>query len=193
MKLLLLFSFVWLSCTAFAQEDSLHLHRNHTHDSLYTIVERPVKNRFWGNSFHLSSAYNYSRSNELDLSFGRTYGRSHCGGAGCIFNMDSWGVGYSYVFRRNEETHVAKAFWEQCIFYFPPISAGYRAEYLYDFGSGTHYLRPSLGFSLFFLDVFYNYSFRLNGDENLFGHGVSFRLKYFFKVKNWEERYPSRC
>ncbi len=193
MKQFLLTVFVSLSLPVGAQEDTLHGDHHHDHDSVYMITENPVKNRFWGNSFHVSAAYMYSRSNELDLSFGRTYGRSSCGGAGCVFNMDSWGLSYGYVFRKGEEAHIGKAFWEQCLFYFPPISVGYRAEYLYDFSSGTHYLRPSLGFSFFVLDIFYSYSFRLNGTENLFQHGVSVRLKFFPGSKKWEKHYPSRC
>ena len=162
-----------------------------TRDTFYIIHENIPKNKFWGNSWYVAPSYTLSRSNEFELSVGRTYGRSFCGGAGCQYTIRSWGVGYAWASRGEQSSHLAKAFWEYSLFYLPPV--GIRADYIYDITNRTHYLRPSLGISLFRIDILYNYSFKLSGEENIFGHGVTFRIKYFHRQKNWQKNYPSRC
>ncbi len=162
-----------------------------TRDTFYIIHENIPKSKVWGNSYHISAAYNLSRTNEFDINIGRTYGSSMCGGGGCYFNIRSWGLGYGLATNGSYTKHLVKAFWEYTFFPLPP--AGVRAEYIYNITDNTHYLRPSVGISLFRFDVFYNYSFNLNGIANNFRHGVSFRVKFFHRKKNWERNYPSRC
>jgi len=166
---------------------------NAHHDSTYTIRENVPKSKFWGNSWHFSAAFNWNEQNEFDVNVGRTYGVSSCSGGGCVYSMRSWGLGFGIANKNGQSTQLAKAFWEQCIFYFPPISAGIRGEYMYDIGNRSHYIRPAAGLSLFALDLFYNYSFNLSNTPNLFKHGVTFRIKYFHRTRNWQKNYPSRC
>lgn len=111
-----------------------------TRDTFYIIHENIPKNKLWGNSWYSSTSYNFSRTNEFDLNIGRTYGSSTCGGAGCMFTMRSWGTGYGISTKNGQTNQVAKAFWEYCFFYFPPISVGLRADYIYDITNHTHYL-----------------------------------------------------
>ncbi len=84
-------------------------------------------------------------------------------------------------------------FEEYSFFYFPPISGGIRADYIYDISKNSHYLRPSAGLTLFYIDVLYNYSFNISGTDNIFKHGVTLRVKYFHRKKNWQKNYPNRC
>lgn len=164
----------------------------HAHDSIYMVHEHPVKNKIWGNSWNLMTAFSLNKTTELSLNIGRTYGKSFCGGAGCFSQISSLGLGYHVTFLKNQTPHqLASAFWEYTFFYFPPV--GVRAEYIYDITSRQHYLRPSLGLSFFAFDILYNYSIKLNGEENRFGHGVTFRIKLFRKIDNWEKHYPNMC
>ena len=160
-------------------------------DTFYIIHENVAKNKLLGNSWYFSTSYNYSKTNEFDINIGRTLGTSMCGGAGCFYSIRSWGVGYGLTNKLSSTNQVVKAFWEFSLFYFPPV--GLRADYIYDITNNTHYLRPSAGLSLFYVDIFYNYSFNVSGTDNLFKHGVTLRIKYFHKQKNWQKNYPNRC
>lgn len=162
-----------------------------TRDTFYIIHENIPKSKFWGNSWYVATSYNLSKTNEFDLNIGRTYGSSFCGGAGCNYVIRSWGLGYGLTNKREEASQIIKAFWEYTIFYLPPV--GIRADYIYDISSNSHYLRPSVGISFFRFDIFYGYSFNLSSNENIFKHGVTFRLKYFHRQKNWQKNYPNRC
>lgn len=173
--------------------DSTHAIGGTARDTFYIIHENVPKSKFWGNSWYASTAYNLSKTNEFDLNIGRTFGSSTCGGAGCLFTIRSWGAGYGVTTRNGQSSHLAKAFWEYGFCYFPLISGGIRADYIYDITNNSHYLRPSAGLSLFYVDIFYNYSFNLSGQGNIFKHGVSLRIKYFHKRKNWEKHYPNSC
>lgn len=178
---------------SFAQHaDSVHQCRS-DRDIFYMIHENVPKSQFWGNSWFLASSYNLSKSHEFELNVGRTLGKSSCGGAGCVFTMRSWGAGYSLATKKGTINHVLKGFYENSIFYFPPISASVRGEYLYDLTNNTHYLRPALGLSLFSIDILYNYSINLTRQENLFKHGVTFRFKLYHKTDNWHKVYPNCC
>lgn len=171
------------------QTDTLNAHR----DSFYTIHENVPKSKFLGNSWNIAVARNVSYTSELNVQIGRTYGSSYCGGAGCIYTMKSWGAGYSWARKNGRSANTINAFREYSFFYFPPYAITFRGDYVYEITNKTHYLRPSAGFNLFFIDFLYNYSFKLNGNTNLFKHGFTIRLKYFHKLKKWEKNYPNRC
>lgn len=163
------------------------------HESHYMIHENIPKNKFWGNSWYIAAEYTWSDVHAYDINFGRTFGASTAGGAGISYTMRSYGLGLgTYNFNLNPQT-VLKAFWEYCFFWVPPFSVGIRTDYIFDTQQGGHYLRPSLGLSLFFVDVFYGYHFTVNNAQNQFKHGLTFRLKYFIGKKNWQKSYPSRC
>jgi hypothetical protein len=157
------------------------------------IHENVVKNKFWGNSWYISSGFNISWNHELDFNLGRTYGRSSCGGAGCMTTTTSWGLGYGFTTIPYKNFHTIKAFWEGCFFWFPPFSAGVRGEYFYDLTHRAHYFKPAAGLSLLYFDVFYNYSFNVSGTINLYRHGITLRIKLFYPMKKWENHYPNRC
>ena len=150
-------------------------------NTVHFIRKNIPKNKFWGNSWYSSIAYNLSRSNEFSLHFGRTYGRTTVSGGGGNIHTRSWGVGYSYFKKRS----AISAFWEISNFYFPPATG--RLDYIYDLDSEGHFLRPAIGLNLGHIDILYNYSIKLYGEENPFRHGVIFRIKYWFNHKNWQE------
>jgi hypothetical protein len=182
--------FFLLTLNIFSQIDTNNnIHKVHR-DTHYIITENPVKNKFIGNSWYISAAYTKNKKDEFNFGIGRTYGTSYGSGIGEVYNMSSWGFGYGFY---NSKNHQVNAFWEGCMFWVPPFSVGIRGEYIYDFTNQANYLRPSLGFSFFFFDVFYSYSFNLNRTENQFKHGVTFRIKYYHKIKNWEKKYPNEC
>jgi hypothetical protein len=194
LRLMLIYTFIVLCNGALAQHmDTTHAQRAMHHDSVYTIRENIPKSKFLGNSWYIATAFNWSRANEFDVNIGRTYGIESCSGGGCVFSMRSWGAGYGVAFKNGSKAQLAKAFWEYSVFYFPPISASIRADYMYDFTNKTQYFRPSAGLSLFAIDVLYNYSFNLSGTPNIFKHGLTMRLKYFHRTKNWQKNSPSRC
>jgi hypothetical protein len=170
-----------------------YLGDKHFHDSSYIISTNVPKNKFIGNSWYFASSYNLSSTNEFDINLGRTYGKSFCGGAGCIYEMYSWGAGYGISNKKGQRGQHLKVFGEYCFFYYPPFSAGLRADYIYDITQNAHFFRPSAGLSLFLIDVFFNYSFKIYGTDNPYKFGITFRLKFFHKIKNWQENHPSRC
>lgn len=155
----------------------------------FSQTKEKKKNTFWGNSTYVSTAVNFAGSPELDLSVGRTNGIAIHGqrGMGSI-KLHSWGIGYSRIKQAGDVKQNLKAFYEYA--FFPFIVLGnhvVRGEYFYNLTDKQHYLRPSVGLTFVHVDVAYNYSFLLNGgnDKNLYRHGISIRLKYFFHKRNW--------
>lgn len=177
-----------------SQTDTLPRH-DHERDSFYWIVEnRLEKNKFWGNAWYAATAYNLSSVNEFNFNVGRSYVReTYSGGGPYVVTMNTWGLGYGTTWKNGQTKNLAHGFAEHSLFLFPPISWTLRGEYFYDFTDRQHYLRPSVGLNLFILDILYNYSFKLNGTENDFKHGVTFRLKYYFNNNKWETHRPNRC
>lgn len=157
-----------------------------------TMVRQPIAtpSKLLGNSWYFSASYNISESNEVDINIGRTYGTVSKGNGVGPITTSSYGLGFALANKDGQAKQLAKAFYEYCFFYIPPISFGARADYLYDLKDKAHYIRPSMGLSLLHLDIFYNYSFNLGNASNGFGHGISFRLKYFHNKKHWKEIYP---
>lgn len=192
MRYIIILAFALVMCKVHGQRtDSSLAIGGITRDTIHIIHENIPKSKFLGNSWYLAPSYNLCKTNEFNLDVGRTYGRSFCGGAGCYFTIRSWGLGYGITTKHGVTSNLIRAFWEYTLFYFPP--AGVRADYIYDLNNRSHYLRPSVGISLFRVDIFYNYTFALSGKNNLYRHGVTFRIKYFHKEKNWQKSYPSRC
>jgi len=159
-------------------------------DTSFLITENKVKNIFIGNSWYVSSSYMLSKSHKFDLNIGRTYGHEFCGGAGCAYSMQTWGVGISTAKNENGTNYLGSIFTEFSIYYFFPYTLGTRVEYLYDFKNNKNFFKPSLGFSLFNFDIFYGYTFNGKG-ENPFKHGITLRIKNYHKRKNWETQYYS--
>ena len=157
-----------------------------------TVYENVPKSKFWGNSWHAATSYNLSRSHEFDLNVGRTYGAIFCSGGGCMSSTHSWGLGYGVGFRDESAKHLTKAYYEHTFFYFPPFSYALRLEYIYDVTDEASYLRPSVGLSLIYFDLLYNYSILLNGNDNLLGHGVSLRFRLYQTMDNWQTGGPKR-
>lgn len=162
-----------------------------TGDTIYIIRENIPKNKFLGNSWYSGLTYNLSKSHEFTFNFGRTLGSSFVSGGGFNFNMKSWGIGYSYFTKGQLNGQTLSCFGEISNFFLPPVTA--RMDYLFDFTNQIHYLRPSIGLNLFSFDIMYSYSFKLNGSENFFKHGLIIRFKYFINNKNWEKVYPRHC
>lgn len=159
-------------------------------DTVYLITENKAKNAFLGNSWYLGGAYTFSKSHTFDLNIGRTLGHEFCSGAGCSYSMTTWGVGVSATKNENVNNYLGNVFTEFSFYYFFPFTFGTRLEYLYNFTQTGQYLKPSIGFSLFHFDIYYNYTFKIQG-ENFFKHGLTLRVKHYFNRKNWESSYYS--
>ena len=171
--------------------DSIRAVTGISQDTFWIMRENMPKNKVWGNSWHLTTGYTWSKRHEFDVNVGRTYGSDFCSGGGCEYQAYSWGMGYGIGFRNHRANHLLKAYVEHTFTYYL-ISYSLRMEYLSDITERSHYLRPAVGCSFVRLDLVYNYSFRLNRNENLFKHGVTLRYKLFLHRKNWYHKYPDR-
>lgn len=185
-----------LQChTSAAQRiDTLDMSVWHTGDIVYTVKKiSPEKYRFLGNSWYVSGAYTYATATtqSFELNIGRSLGRvNHA----VLQKASSWGLGYGFTDNKGKPTHSLRLFGEMgsSIFLVPLL--GVRGEYIYDLTNQNHYLRPSVGLYSLLLDIFYSYSFRLQPNTpNLYKHGITLRLKYFHRIKNWEQTYSVRA
>lgn len=169
-------------------------HPNHDSDTHFMIIDNKVKSAIWGNAWHVPIGYTVGSSHDFEIGLGRSYKRNFCGGAGCIFKTNSWGVGYGVNTKSSLKYGNIRAYYGYNFFYFPPFSAGIRGDYIYDFHKQVHYLKPSLGFSFIVGEFFYSYGIKLNNGERILpSHGFTIRINLFFPMKKWEEHYPNRC
>jgi hypothetical protein len=176
-----------------AQTDTSHRGHNHSDSSGWIVEHALTKNKFFGNAMYYSGSFSLANMNEWDVNLGRSYVKVFISGGPYVFTSHSWGAGFGRTTRRGQAQNMLKAFYEYSFFVFPPYDITVRGDYIYLPAAGQHYLRPSIGFNLLVLDVLYNYSFKLNGADNLFKHGVTFRLKKFTNSKNWEKKRPVKC
>ncbi|MBO6514938.1 MAG: hypothetical protein JJ975_00120 [Bacteroidia bacterium] len=195
-----LYLFLFCSLSGIAQEiDSTFWHLDGDGDSIYRITENPLtKNKFLGNSWYTSLDYvasipkNYDPGLNLNHQFGahigRTLGTSFGGGGGTYFVMRSWGASYSYLpkVRKN----FVGGFAELSAFPFPPGSL--QLELIRSTDGEETYLRPSLGLSLFVLDISYSYAIPFQSIVR-FTHGISVRFKWYPGLSKWQYTRPSRC
>jgi hypothetical protein len=183
-----------LACTllyglpAKAQADTSSTDRNQR-DRVYWRYENRVKNWFIGNAWYMAAAYNLSTTSEVDVNIGRSTVVKMFGGEG-LYTMHSWGFGYGRTWKNGRHNNLVKSFLEYSLYYIPPLTFTLRPEYMYNMTTQQHYLRPAAGLNLFYVDLLYHYSFKLNGSENAFKHGVTLRLKYFTNRRKWEHRLP---
>ncbi len=167
---------------------------------MYMITDNLMsKNKFWGNSWLFAADYNVSKPNEsavkidvdhqVGINIGRCYGKSFGGGGGVYITLASWGLGYSRLFKEENQDYVS-GFVEVSAFPVPPVV--FRMEYIGATNFQEHYIRPSIGLSFLALDLMYNYSIGFQ-TEKKFTHGFSLRFKLYKGSKKWEHTYPSRC
>ncbi len=162
-------------------------------DSSYIIVENEVNNKAWGNTWYTAVGYNFSSQNALDANIGRTYARYFVSGGPTVIQLNTWGVGYEQAFKKGDNLQAVKGFYEYSLFVFPPFSFTVRGEGIYELTEQSSYLRPAVGLNFIYLDLLYNYSFKLSGEQNQFGHGFTVRGKIVFPSSKWEKRRPNRC
>lgn len=185
--LLLLIKFIVLA-QSHNHSDSVH------QDSHYIIINNKVKSKFWGNSWHIPIGYTVGNSNDFEIGLGRSYKRNFCGGAGCTFATNSWGLGYGISSKSGTLAQSVRIYYGYNFFYFPPFSAGIRGDYIYDFTNRVNYIKPSLGFSFIVGELFYSYGLRLNNGIRIHpSHAFTLRINLFYKLKKWEEHRPNRC
>lgn len=188
--------FIFLSVLNFSSIfGQIHLHGDSTHrDTHYMIIDNKVKSKFWGNSWHFPIGYTVGSSHDFEIGLGRIYKRNFCGGAGCIFKTNSWGVGYGLSSKSGVLAQSARIYYGYNFFYFPPFSAGIRGDYIYDLTNQVQYIKPSLGFSFIVGEFFYSYALKINSGIRLLpSHGFTLRINLFYPMKKWEEHYPNRC
>jgi AraC-like DNA-binding protein len=144
-KLFIIILVILIKSSIFGQT---HLHGDSIHrDTHYMIIDNKVKSKFLGNAWHIPVGYSIGISHDFELGKGRSYKRSFCGGAGCMFQTNSWGLGYGISSKAGILAQSARIYYGYNFFYFPPFTAGIRGDYLFDFTYKVHYLKPSLGFS----------------------------------------------
>ncbi|MFM7667188.1 MAG: hypothetical protein ACKO7D_03265 [Bacteroidota bacterium] len=172
-----------------------HLHGDSIHrDTHYMIIENKVKSKFLGNAWHVPIGYSVGSSHDFEIGLGRSYKRSFCGGAGCMFETNSWGLGYGLSSKSNTYSNSIRAYYAYNFFYFPPFTAGIRGDYIFDFTNQVHYVKPSLGFSFIVGELFYSYGLKLNDGIRVHpSHAFTLRINMFYKLKKWEEHRPNRC
>jgi hypothetical protein len=191
-KLFIIILVVLIKSSIFGQThlpgDSIH------RDMHYMIIDNKVKSKFWGNAWHIPVGYSIGSAHDFEIGFGRSYKRSFCGGAGCMFETNSWGLGYGISSKAGVLAQSARIYYGYNFFYFPPFTAGIRGDYLFDFTYKVHYFKPSLGFSFIVGELFYSYGLKLNNGIRIHpSHAFTLRINLFYKLKKWEEHYPNRC
>ncbi|MBM3453091.1 MAG: hypothetical protein FJX84_08120 [Bacteroidetes bacterium] len=172
-----------------------HLHADSIHrDTHYMIIENKVKSKFLGNAWHIPIGYSVGSAHDFEIGLGRSYKRSFCGGAGCIFATNSWGLGYGISSKSGVLAQSARIYYGYNFFYFPPFTAGIRGDYIYDLTNQVHYIKPSFGFSFILGELFYSYGLKLNDGIRVHpSHAFTLRINMFYKLKKWEEHRPNRC
>lgn len=189
-----IFSFLLLLIKSIVLAQS-HNHLDSVHrDSHYMIIDNKVKSKFWGNSWHIPIGYTVGISNDFELGLGRSYKRNFCGGAGCTFATNSWGVGYGISSKAGSLAQSVRIYYGYNFFYYPPFSAGIRGDFIYNLTNQVHYFKPSVGFSFIIGELFYSYGLKLdNGTRILPAHGFTLRINLFYPMKKWEDHHPNRC
>ena len=186
------FALLFFKSNVFSQT---HNHLDSIHrDSHYIIIDNKVKSKLWGNSWHFPLGYSVGLSHDFEIGLGRSYKRNFCGGAGCTFAVNSWGIGYGSSIKSTSYANSFRAYYGYNFFYYPPFSAGIRGDYIFDFTNQVQYLKPSLGFSFILGELFYSYGIKLNeGNRILPLHGFTIRINLWYPMKKWEEHYPNQC
>lgn len=162
-------------------------------DTTLWKIKNKSNNLILGNSTYIASAFNLSRTKEYEFSLGRTNGIVTDYGRGIGYlSATSWGFSYAYLSNQTRDKHVGKFFVEYS--HFPTLLLGnfvVRADYSFNFSNRQQYIRPSLGVTFIYLDILYNYSFKLTGNnlDNIYRHGLIIRPKLVIKRKKWEKNY----
>lgn len=154
-----------------------HVSGQETKSVSTTNTSHKTKKSFiFGDLWYIAGSYSVAKTNEFSINLGRTQSLS-----GAILeaqDMTTFGIGYTRTLNNGQVKELGNLFAEWTSYGFLPI--GIRGDYLYDFKNNAHYLRPSLGLSFLYFDVFYNYTIALSG-RNIFRHGLTLRIKYFLK------------
>ncbi len=162
--------------------------------------ENKVQNRLWGNSWHASISatlnntlqgrrtFLSSASQEFNINVGRTFGSTFGGHVGFSIKTRSYGLGYGIALSDNKIKQIINSYWEFSFVHVPLLPLGIRADYFFNFSDLRPSIRTSVGASFVYVDIFYSYTFSLKKSEN--SNGVTFRVKYFYKPKNWQRGFP---
>ena len=185
-EILLLITFLGCFNSIFGQRTDSSLVITDKADTFYVVQENIPKCKLLGNSWYTSLSYTLSKTNEFEFDFGRTYGSFSEIPYEDGITTRTYGAGYGLTSRKGEKTQILKLFWGYSyLFERGGTLGGFRIDYIYDIKNKTNYLRPSIGLSFIFIDIFYNYSIALDHSDNIFKHGVTFRINYFINSNNW--------
>lgn len=192
-KILLISFFLILSHSILLGQT--HHHGDSIHrDSHFIIIDNKVKSKFWGNAWHIPIGYSIGSSHDFEIGFGRSYKRSFCGGAGCTFETNSWGLAYGISSKAEFLAQSVRLYYGYNFFYYPPFAVGIRGDYVHDFNNQVHYIKPSIGISFIVGELFYSYGLKLNNGIRIHpSHAFTLRINLFYKLKKWEEHRPNRC
>ena len=179
--------------TQYGQAQVFLFSSNKRTDTTLWKIKNKSNNFIFGNSTYIALALNLATTNEFEFSLGRTKGIVTDYGRGISYtSATSWGFSYAHLLNQTKDKHVGKFFVEYS--YFPTLLLGnfvVRVDYSYNFSNGQQYIRPALGLTLVYLDILYNYSFKLNGNnlDNIYRHGLIIRPKLILKRNKWERNY----
>ncbi len=162
---LILIACIFFEGIAITQKDSLNSRQN---DWLALLK---------GNSWNLSLGYTKSGHNEGFLELGRTFG-SYILHPLPFYSSFTYGLGVNYL-NKNKGMFLAHLYCE-----INPWLLKFRVDYLIDPIRRNNYLRPSVGLSFLFLDVFYNYTFSFD-ERTSFHHGITFKVNLYYPFENW--------
>jgi len=145
-----------------------------------------------GNSTYFAAAVNFARSREYEISMGRSnIIRSDYSRGLVQSNITTWGFSCGFSKWAGQDQYTGKFFLEHINI--PPLLFGnfvLRTDYSVNFTNKQQYFRPSLGVTLFYADLLYNYSFKTAGPGiNQFRHGFTLRTKFYAGRKKAEWNY----
>ena len=192
-EILLLISLLVCVNSIFGQRTDSSLVISEKGDKFYLVHKNIPKCKLVGNSWYTSLSYTLNKTNEFEFDLGRTYGSFSDIPREDGIRTRTYGAGYGLISRKGEKTQILKLFWGYSYFLQGGgMLGGFRIDYIYDIKNKTNYLRPPIGISFIWIDIFYNYSITLDHSYNIFKHGVTFRINYFINSNNWYQTYSSK-
>lgn len=162
-------------------------------DTTLWKIKNKSRNIILGNSTYTAIALNISKTKEFEFGLGRANAIVTDYGRGISYlSTTSWGFSYAYLINKKTDNHIGKFFIEYSRF--PTLILGnfvLRADYSFNFSNKQQYIRPSIGLTIVYLDLLYNYSFKLTDDniDNTYRHGITIRPKFIFNKSKWERNY----
>jgi hypothetical protein len=192
MKRLPLILLISLFACGESQSQLFLFNSNKRTDTSRWLIRNKSKGIITGNSTYFAAAVNFARSREAEFSIGRSnIIRSDYSRGIVQSNINTWGFSCAFSKWAGQDQYTGKIFLEHI--YIPPFLLGnfvLRTDYSVNFTNKQQYFRPSLGVTLIYADLLYNYSFKTAGPGiNQLRHGFTLRPKFYTGRKKAEWNY----